>query len=78
MTDLETDTRTMRNHFSRAVGDEPWADPIFDAWLTRVRADAARTALTDCADQMDGYILTDPQGEIHMWRDEHYPEGETS
>lgn len=64
-----------------AEGSGEYRD-IMNAWLDRflaqVKADAARTALTECAAYMDGYSTDTPSTDIRLIRDDRYPEGEAS
>lgn len=46
----------------------------FDAWLSRVRIDAAREALDRLADQLNNWAEVDAEETARAYRDTHYPE----
>lgn len=46
----------------------------FDAWLARVRRDAAREALDGAADQLNNLAEAAAEEVVRHYRDTHYPE----
>lgn len=46
--------------------------------LARIKRDAARAALADCAEDLAGEFSEDLGGDIRAWRDRYYPAQEAS
>ena len=46
----------------------------FDAWLARVKRDAAREALDGLADQFNNWAEVAAEESARIYRDTHYPE----
>lgn len=54
--------------------EKDYLPAAWDAWLARVKRDAAREALDGLADQLNNWAEMDAEESARTYRDAHYPE----